>query len=59
VTSVPHRNLLSQLKAPTTTDDLAVTAAPLTLDGLTTGLYSALGLPPAGVLRMPFNWEIS
>jgi protease-4 len=59
VTAVPHRNLLSQLKAPTTTDDLAITAAPLTLDGLTTGLYSALGLPPAGVLRMPFNWEIS
>ncbi|MFD7157695.1 signal peptide peptidase SppA [Kribbella sp. NPDC059898] len=58
VTAVPHRNLLSQLKAPTTTDDLAVTAAPLTLDGLTTGLYSALGLPPAGVLRMPFSWEI-
>ncbi|NIK57765.1 signal peptide peptidase SppA [Kribbella shirazensis] len=58
VTSVPHRNLLSQLKAPTTTDDLAVSAAPLTLDGLTTGLYSALGLPPAGVLRMPFRWEI-
>jgi protease-4 len=59
VTSAPHRNLLSQLKAPTTTDDLAVSAAPLTLDGLTTGLYSALGLPPAGVLRMPFSWEIS
>ncbi|RZT13271.1 protease-4 [Kribbella sp. VKM Ac-2569] len=59
VTAVPHRNLLSQLKAPTTTDDLAVSAAPLTLDGLTTGLYSALGLPPAGVLRMPFSWEIN
>ncbi|MFF0270872.1 signal peptide peptidase SppA [Kribbella sp. NPDC004536] len=59
VTSAPHRNLLSQLKAPTTTDDLAVSAVPLTLDGLTTGLYSALGLPPAGVLRMPFSWEIS
>jgi protease-4 len=59
VTAVPHRNLLSQLKAPTTTDDLAVSAAPLTLDGLTSGLYSALGLPPAGVLRMPFSWEIS
>ncbi|GAA1152602.1 signal peptide peptidase SppA [Kribbella jejuensis] len=59
VTSVPHRNLLSQLKAPTTTDDLAVSAAPLTLDGLTTGLYNALGLPHAGVLRMPFSWEIS
>lgn len=59
VTAAPHRNLLSQLRAPTTTDDLAVSAAPLTLDGLTTGLYSALGLPPAGVLRMSFNWEIS
>jgi protease-4 len=58
VTAVPHRTLLSQLKAPTTTDDLAVSAAPLTLDGLTTGLYTALGLPPAGVLRMPFSWEI-
>ncbi|MDX2969541.1 signal peptide peptidase SppA [Kribbella solani] len=58
VTSVPHRNLLSQLRAPVTTDDLAVTAAPLTLDGLTTGLYSALGLPPAGVLRMPLSWQI-
>ncbi|MFD3406217.1 signal peptide peptidase SppA [Kribbella sp. NPDC058693] len=59
VIAAPHRNLLSQLRAPVTTDDLAVSAAPLTLDGLTTGLYSALGLPPAGVLRMPFNWEIS
>ena len=59
MTSVPHRDLLSQLKAPTTTDDLAVSAAPLTLDGLTSGLYTALGLPPAGVLRMPFSWEIS
>jgi protease-4 len=59
VIAAPHRNLLSQLRAPTTTDDLAVSAAPLTLDGLTTGLYSALGLPPAGVLRMAFNWEIS
>ncbi|TDW14112.1 signal peptide peptidase SppA [Kribbella kalugense] len=59
VIAAPHRNLLSQLRAPTTTDDLAVSASPLTLDGLTTGLYSALGLPPAGVLRMAFNWEIS
>ncbi|HEY4570720.1 MAG TPA: signal peptide peptidase SppA [Kribbella sp.] len=58
VTTVPHRNLLSQLRPPTTTDDLAVSAAPLTLDGLATGLYSALGLPAAGVLQLPLKWEI-
>ncbi|GAA1693102.1 signal peptide peptidase SppA [Kribbella yunnanensis] len=57
--TVPHRNLLDQLRAPTTTDDLAVTAQPLTLDGLTSGLYTALGLPPAGLLRMPLNWQLS
>ncbi|TDD61391.1 signal peptide peptidase SppA [Kribbella antibiotica] len=59
VTTVPHRNLLDQLRAPTTTDDLAVTAQPLTLDGLASGLYSALGLPPAGLLRMPLNWQLA
>jgi protease-4 len=57
--AVPHRNLLDHLRAPVTTDDLAVTAQPLTLDGLTTGLYTALGLPPEGVLRMPLNWQLS
>ncbi|MFG1816877.1 signal peptide peptidase SppA [Kribbella sp. NPDC049174] len=56
--TVPHRNLLDQLRAPTTTDDLAVKAQPLTLDGLTTGIYSALGLPPEGLLRMPLNWQL-
>ncbi|MEU4607056.1 signal peptide peptidase SppA [Kribbella sp. NPDC023972] len=56
--TVPHRNLLDQLRAPTTTDDLAVRAQALTLDGLTTGLYSALGLPPEGLLRMPLNWQL-
>ncbi|MFI6830336.1 MULTISPECIES: signal peptide peptidase SppA [unclassified Kribbella] len=56
--TVPHRNLLERLRPPTTTDDLAVTAQPLTLDGLTTSLYSALGLPPAGLLRMPLNWQL-
>jgi protease IV len=56
--TVPHRNLLDQLRAPTTTDDLAVRAQALTLDGLTTGLYSALGLPPEGLLRMPLNWRL-
>ncbi|WP_405060759.1 signal peptide peptidase SppA [Kribbella sp. NBC_01505] len=58
VATVPHRNLLDQLRAPTTTDDLAVTAQPLSLDGLASGLYSALGLPPAGLLRMPLNWQL-
>ncbi|MEV5961961.1 signal peptide peptidase SppA [Kribbella sp. NPDC051952] len=57
--NVPHRSLLDQLRPPTTTDDLAVSAAPLTLDGLASGLYSALGLPPAGLLRMPLNWELA
>ncbi len=56
--TVPHRNLLDQLRAPTTTDDLAVKAQPLTLDGLTTGIYAALGLPPEGLLRMPLNWQL-
>jgi protease-4 len=56
--TAPHRNLLDQLRPPTTTDDLAVSAQPLTLDGLASGLYSALGLPPAGLLRMPLNWEL-
>ncbi|MFF1822614.1 signal peptide peptidase SppA [Kribbella sp. NPDC058245] len=59
VATVPHRNLLDQLRAPTTTDDLAVTAQPLTLDGLASGVYSALGLPPAGLLRMPLNWQLA
>jgi len=58
LTTVPHRNLLSQLRPPTTTDDLAVSTQPLTIDGLTAGLYSALGLPPAGLLRMPVGWEL-
>ena len=56
--TVPHRNLLDRLRPPTTSDDLAVTVQPLTLDGLTSGLYSALGLPPAGLLRMPLNWQL-
>jgi len=56
--TVPHRNLLDQLRAPTTTDDLAVKTQLLTLDGLTTGIYAALGLPPEGVLRMPLNWQL-
>ncbi len=56
--SVPHRTLLDRVRPPTTADDLAVSTPPLTLDGLSAGLYSALGLPPAGVLRMPLNWQL-
>jgi protease-4 len=56
--TVPHRTLLDRLRPPTTADDLAVSTQPLTIDGLTTGLYSALGLPPAGLLRMPLNWQL-
>ncbi|MEU4195677.1 signal peptide peptidase SppA [Kribbella sp. NPDC026611] len=59
VTTVPHRNLLSQLRPPTTTDDLAVTAPPLSLDGVASGIYAALGLPPTGVLTMPLTWTVS
>jgi protease-4 len=59
LTTAPHRNLLSQLRPPVTTDDLAVTAQPLTLDGVTSSIYAALGLPPTGVLTMPLNYELS
>ena len=57
--SVPHRNLLDQLRAPRTTDDLAVTTQPLTLDGVTSSIYTALGLPPTGLLTMPLSWQLS
>jgi protease-4 len=56
--SVPHRNLLDQLRAPRTTDDLAVTTQPLTLDGITSNIYTALGLPPTGALTMPLGWQL-
>jgi protease IV len=56
--SVPHRNLLDQLRAPKTTDDLAVTTQPLTLDGITSSVYTALGLPPTGLLTMPLSWQL-
>ena len=57
--NVPHRNLLDQLRAPRTTDDLAVTTQPLTLDGVTSSIYTALGLPPTGLLTMPLSWQLS
>jgi protease-4 len=57
--NVPHRNLLDQLRAPRTTDDLAVTTQPLTLDGVANSIYTALGLPPTGLLTMPLSWQLS
>lgn len=57
--TVPHRNLLDHLRPPTTTDDLAVQSQALTLDGLTSGIYTALGLPPTGVLTMPLSWHLT
>lgn len=42
-----------------TTDDLAVrTALPTAIDGIAAAVYTALGLPPAGVLTMPLDWRI-
>jgi protease-4 len=58
LTTAPHRNLLSQLRPPVTTDDLAVTAQPLTLDGVTSSIYAVLGLPPTGVLTMPLSYQL-
>ncbi|ADB34059.1 signal peptide peptidase SppA, 36K type [Kribbella flavida DSM 17836] len=58
VTAAPHRTFLDRLRPPTSTDDLAATTQPLTVDGLTTSLYAALGLPPTGALTMPLNWTI-
>ncbi|TDO52433.1 protease-4 [Kribbella sp. VKM Ac-2527] len=58
LTVAPHRNLLARLRPPTSTDDLAVTAAPLSFDGVTESVYTALGLPPTGVLAMPLSWRL-
>jgi protease-4 len=56
--TAPSRSFLDRLRPPTSTEDLAVTAQPLTLDGLATAVYTALGLPATGVLAMPLNWRI-
>ncbi|MGC4939766.1 signal peptide peptidase SppA [Kribbella sp. DT2] len=58
VAAVPNRSFVDRLRPPTSTEDLAVTAQPLTLDGLATSVYTALGLPPYGVLTMPLNWSV-
>jgi protease-4 len=59
VTVAPHRSLLARLRAPQSTEDLAATARLWTSDGLAASIYTALGLPPTGVLTMPLNWHIS
>jgi protease-4 len=59
LTAAPHRSLLDRLRPPETTEDLAATAKAWTADGLTSTIYTALGLPPTGVLTMPLNWRIS
>ena len=60
VAVAPHRSLLSRLRPPQSTEDLAATAASTwTTDGLAASIYTRLGLPPAGVLTMPLNWHIT
>lgn len=59
VTAAPHRSLLDRLRPPESTEDLAATAKAWTADGLTSTIYTALGLPPNGVLTMPLNWRIT
>ncbi|MDX6252453.1 MAG: protease, partial [Kribbellaceae bacterium] len=54
----PHRSLLARLRPPQSTEDLAATAKLWTPDGLATSIYTALGLPPTGVLTMPLNWHL-
>ncbi|GAA1544028.1 signal peptide peptidase SppA [Kribbella lupini] len=56
--NVPSRSFLDRLRPPTSTEDLAVTTQPLTLDGVATSALTALGLPPTGVLSMPLTWKI-
>jgi protease-4 len=55
--SLPHRTVLDRLKPPESTDDIAVRSAPLSADGLAASVYTALGLPPLGVLTMPLTWS--
>lgn len=62
VRALPHRNPLDRLKPPETTDDLAVRTAPALptgADGIAAAVYTALGLPPVGVLTMPLTWQIT
>ncbi len=59
LTAAPHRSFLDRLRPPETTEDLAATAKSWTADGLTSSIYSALGLPPTGVLTMPVTWRLT
>jgi protease-4 len=59
LTAAPHRTLLDRLRPPESTDDLAATARSWTADGLTSTIYTALGLPPTGVLTMPMTWRLT
>lgn len=54
----PHRTVLDRLKPPESTDDLAITTAIPTVDGLASWAYTALGLPPLGVLTMPVTYTL-
>jgi protease-4 len=58
IVTAPSRSFLDRLRPPTSTEDLAVRAQPLTVDGFATSLYAALGLPATGVLSMPLNWRV-
>jgi len=60
LSTAPHRSLLERLKAPQSTDDLAVRASAWIpdKDGLTASVYAALGIPPYGVLTMPITWHL-
>jgi protease IV len=57
--TAPHRTLLDRLRPPESTDDLAATAKSWTADGLTSTIYTALGLPPTGLLTMPMTWRLT
>lgn len=59
-----HRSAPAQLpgpaEAPESTEDLAAQAKTVSLtDGLTSAVYTALGLPPTGVLTMPMTWRLT
>lgn len=60
VTAAPQRNFLDRLRPPESTEDLAAQAKTVSLtDGLTSAVYTALGLPPTGVLTMPMTWRLT
>jgi protease-4 len=54
----PHRTILDRVKPPESADDIAVTSALPSVDGIASALYTALGLPPLGVLTLPVTFTI-